>query len=346
MEDNESCFNGSLDSASLSEADIAEAFHQYGGVITRQSLQDGRHVKSHRVETGEQASDSSPRRRRFYTMVTGSDGQEKALDSLWVDKLQELLDEAARAYGTKNNEWQDDARIQEQHELKMEIRNKFTNFFQNGSESIDSVMAQLNQVWKGMSSPEKSAGVDVPQDLGDLQESLASVGQLLQEAREKGCAQADKVTRQWFAFISQEVFNVEKFGNVEVKDLDHLKHRLNLLHMYHDLDERWHRMDALNAGLEEAVQSKAALQSSVDSAELLLVKQVRDRKKHPAKNYICCVPPLVESMPHSQHMNAYEYCNVGSTLYDFCILYIYIFVCIGCYVPVSFARADAVTGSQ
>lgn len=52
------------------------------------------------------------------------------------------------------------------------------------------------------------------------------------------------------------------------------RHRLNLLRMYAELNERWHRMDALNAGLVEAVRSKTALQASVESAELLLVKQV------------------------------------------------------------------------
>ena len=60
------------------------------------------------------------------------------------------------------------------------------------------------------------------------------------------------------------------------------RHRLNLLHMYDELNERWHRMDALNAGLEEAVRSKTTLQASVASAELLLVKQVwgRSMNKH------------------------------------------------------------------
>eukprot|EP00438_Fugacium_kawagutii_P017222 Skav235582 [mRNA] locus=scaffold612:189225:192592:- [translate_table: standard] len=42
--------------------------------------------------------------------------------------------------------------------------------------------------------------------------------------------------------------------------------------MYDELNERWHRMDALNAGLEEAVRSKAALEASVESAEALLVE--------------------------------------------------------------------------
>ena len=53
-----------------------------------------------------------------------------------------------------------------------------------------------------------------------------------------------------------------------------IRHRLNLLRMHDELNERWHRMDALNAGLEEAVRSKSSLQASVESAELLLIKQV------------------------------------------------------------------------
>lgn len=47
-----------------------------------------------------------------------------------------------------------------------------------------------------------------------------------------------------------------------------------MLHTYSEVNERWHRMDALNAGLEKAVNSKATLQASVESAELLLIKQV------------------------------------------------------------------------
>lgn len=43
--------------------------------------------------------------------------------------------------------------------MKTQIHNNFTNFFQCGSESIDSVMDKLSQVWKTLSSEKE---IDVP----------------------------------------------------------------------------------------------------------------------------------------------------------------------------------------
>ena len=60
---------------------------------------------------------------------------------------------------------------------------------------------------------------------------------------------------------------------VLIKRCLRLRHRLKLHHTYEELNDRCLRMDTLNAGLEEAVQSKATLQAAVDHAELLLNKQ-------------------------------------------------------------------------
>lgn len=258
---------------SITETEIEVACRKHAGVFTRRMLEDGRRVRM--VEQEATTEEVSPRKRRFYAMTVDDQGQEKALDGLWIDKLQEMIDEANRAYGGKND-WHDQIRSQEQNELKTQIHNNFTNFSQCGSESIDSVMDKLSQVWKTLSSEKE---IDVPSDLGDLKGSLEGVHQLLKDARDKGCGYAERVTRQWFAYVSKEVFNVERFGSIEIKDLEGLKHRLNLLRMHDELNERWHRMDALNAGLEEAVRSKSSLQASVESAELLLIKQVEAEYK-------------------------------------------------------------------
>ena len=209
-------------------------------------------------------------------ITTDEQGNEKVLDGVWVDQLQNLLDEAARAYGAKN-EWQDEKRRQdreglgtrilegfhgfhafqgpgmrfrayfhmsprrkrnaliggddafskpfllceEQKELVGEIGSRFARFYTSGSESIDAILAELLPVWRVLGSPEKMEGLE-GSDL-DVQGWLAAALGALKEAREKGTKQAEKVTEQWFAFLSQEVYHVEEFGNAKVKDLQHLK---------------------------------------------------------------------------------------------------------------------------
>ena len=50
--------------------------------------------------------------------------------------------------------------------------------------------------------------------------------------------------------------------------------RLRLHHTYDELMDRWHRMDNLNAGLDEAVSNKMILRQAVEHAESLLNKQI------------------------------------------------------------------------
>ncbi|CAJ1361849.1 unnamed protein product [Effrenium voratum] len=256
--------------ASLSENDVAQAMQTHAGVFTRQMLQKGREARFFASDV-ETPSGSSPRKRRFYMMTTDHNGHEKALDGAWVDKLQDLLDEAARAYGARS-ELQDEVMDQEQNEMRTQIGSFFSHFFNNGSEGIDTVMGQLVQVWKCLNSPDKNEGFEAGEHFAG---SLAAVLESLQEARDKGCANAEKVMHQWFAYLTKEVFKVERFGeHQKITTLAQLKHRLKLHHTYEELNDRCLRMDTLNAGLEEAVQSKATLQAAVDHAELLLNKQV------------------------------------------------------------------------
>ncbi|CAE7537709.1 unnamed protein product [Symbiodinium pilosum] len=83
------------------------------------------------------------------------------------------------------------------------------------------------------------------------------------------------MTHQWFAYLTKEVFKVEKFGEHQrIKSLEQLKSRLRLHHTYDELMDRWHRMDNLNAGLDEAVSNKMILRQAVEHAESLLNKQI------------------------------------------------------------------------
>lgn len=47
--------------------------------------------------------------------------------------------------------------------------------------------------------------------------------------------------------------------------------------MHDELEQRWTRMDHLNAGLEEAVQSKVNLETALQGADILLTKQAFGR---------------------------------------------------------------------
>jgi len=266
----------SVSVASLTEDEVAAALREYRGILTRKMLKKARRSRAKaKSEEAQAVEQSGPSRRRFYAMASDTLGNEKALDGSWIDKLQELLDDTADAYGART-EWQAEVHAAEQKELRDQIGGYLGNFFQVGSDSIDAVTGHLVQVWRSLNTPMEASGVLEPRDAApDMDIAMREVVQSLKEARDIGSSRANKMSHQWFAYLTKEVFKVEQFGEHQrIQSLEQLKSRLRLHHAYEDLTDRWDRMDNLNMGLEEAVNNKAILSQAVEHAESLLNQQV------------------------------------------------------------------------
>ncbi|CAE7448278.1 unnamed protein product [Symbiodinium sp. CCMP2592] len=266
----------SVSVASLTEDEVAAALREYRGILTRKMLKKARRSRAKaKSEEAQAAEQSGPSRRRFYAMTSDRLGNEKALDGSWIDKLQELLDDTADAYGART-EWQAEVHAAEQKELRDQIGGYLGNFFQVGSDSIDAVTGHLVQVWRSLNTPMEASGALEPRDAApDMDIAMREVVQSLKEARDIGSSRANKMSHQWFAYLTKEVFKVEQFGEHQrIQSLEQLKSRLRLHHAYEDLTDRWDRMDNLNMGLEEAVNNKAILGQAVEHAESLLNQQV------------------------------------------------------------------------